>query len=42
MIKRFLQLIKIARKLASSGALDTINQLYKIMKELNIISLSLR
>ena len=30
MIKRFIQLIKIARKLASSGALDTINQLYKI------------
>ena len=30
MIKRLLQLIKIARKLASSGALDTINQLYKL------------
>tara|TARA_B100001057_G_scaffold165460_1_gene166019 strand:- start:2623 stop:4188 length:1566 start_codon:yes stop_codon:yes gene_type:complete len=30
MIKRFIQLIKIARKLASSGALDTINQLYKL------------
>ena len=30
MIKRFIQLIKISRKLASSGALDTINQLYKI------------
>ena len=30
MIKRFVQLIKIARKLASSGALDTINQLYKL------------
>ena len=30
MIKRFTQLIKIARKLASSGALDTINQLYKL------------
>ena len=30
MIKRLIQLIKIARKLASSGALDTINQLYKL------------
>ena len=30
MIKRFVHLIKIARKLASSGALDTINQLYKL------------
>ena len=30
MIKRFIQLIKIARKLASSGALETINQLYKL------------
>tara|TARA_A100001015_G_scaffold321551_1_gene452915 strand:+ start:3278 stop:4843 length:1566 start_codon:yes stop_codon:yes gene_type:complete len=30
MIKRFIQLIKIARKLAASGALDTINQIYKI------------
>ena len=30
MIKRITQLIKIARKLTSSGALDTINQLYKI------------
>ena len=30
MIKRFIQLIKIARKLSSSGALDTINQLYKL------------
>ncbi len=30
MIKRFVQLIKIARKLVSSGALDTINQLYKL------------
>ena len=30
MIKRLVQLIKIARKLASSGALDTINQLYKL------------
>ena len=29
MIKRFVQLIKIARKLVSSGALDTINQLDK-------------
>ena len=30
MIKRLIQLIKIARKLASSGALDTINQIYKL------------
>ena len=30
MIKRLSQLIKIARKLASSGALETINQLYKL------------
>ena len=30
MIKRLLQLMKIARKLASSGALETINQLYKL------------
>ncbi len=30
MIKRLIQLIKIARKLTSSGALDTINQLYKL------------
>ena len=30
MIKRLAQLIKIARKLGSSGALDTINQIYKI------------
>ena len=30
MIKRLVQLIKIARKLSSSGALDTINQLYKL------------
>ncbi len=30
MIKRLIQLIKIARKLASSGALDTINQLYQL------------
>tara|TARA_A100001015_G_scaffold321410_1_gene451997 strand:+ start:9 stop:1574 length:1566 start_codon:yes stop_codon:yes gene_type:complete len=29
-IKRLLQLTKIARKLASSGALDTINQLYQL------------
>ena len=36
MIKRFLQLIKIARKLASSGALDTINQLYKLPVTLKI------
>ena len=30
MIKRVIQLVKIARKLSSSGALDTINQIYKI------------
>ena len=30
MIKRLLQLMKIARKLATSGALETINQLYKL------------
>ena len=30
MIKKLLQLFKIARKLASSGALETINQLYKV------------
>ncbi len=30
MIKRIILLVKIARKLASSGALDTVNQLYKL------------
>ena len=30
MIKRVIQLVKIARKLSSSGALDTINQIYRI------------
>ena len=30
MVKRLVQLIKIARKLSSSGALETINQLYKL------------
>ena len=30
MIKRLIQLFKIARKLASSGAIETINQLYKL------------
>ena len=30
MIKRVIQLVKIARKLSSSCALDTINQIYKI------------
>ncbi len=30
MIKRLIQLFKIARRLASSGAIDTINQLYKL------------
>ena len=30
MISRLIQLFKIARKLASSGALDTIDQIYKI------------
>ncbi len=36
MIKRFIQLIKIARKLATSGAIDTINQLYKLPTILRI------
>ena len=36
MISRLIQLIKIARKLASSGALDTINQLYKLPLTLKI------
>ena len=36
MIKRLIQLIKIARKLASSGALDTINHLYKLPLVLRI------
>ena len=36
MIKRIFQLFKIARKLSSSGALDTINQLYKIPLSLKI------
>ena len=30
MIKRLIQLFKISRRLASSGAIDTINQLYKL------------
>ena len=45
MIKRFIQLIKIARKLASSGALETINQLYKlplILKVFDLISIGSR
>ena len=37
MIKRLLQLFRIARKLSSSGALDTINQLYKIPLFLKVI-----
>ena len=36
MIKRIIQLFKIARRLSSSGALDTINQLYKIPLQLKI------
>ena len=36
MIKRIIQLFKIARRLSSSGALDTINQLYKIPIQLKI------
>ena len=36
MFKRIIQLFKIARKLSSSGALDTINQLYKIPLQLKI------
>ena len=36
MIKRVILLFKIARKLASSGALDTINQLYKLPLVLKI------
>ena len=30
MFKRLYQLFRIARKLASSGALDTINEIYKV------------
>ena len=30
MIKRVIQLVKIARKLSSSGALDTIDQIYRM------------
>ena len=36
MIKRLILLVKIARKLASSGAIDTINQLYKLPLTLRI------
>ncbi len=36
MVKRLIQLIKIARKLASSGAIDTINKLYKLPTILKI------
>ena len=36
MIKRLILLVKIARKLASSGAIDTINQLYKLPLTLKI------
>ena len=36
MIKRFILLVKIARKFASSGAIDTINQLYKLPLTLRI------
>ena len=36
MIKRVFQLIRIARKLSSSGSLDTIDQLYKLPLTLKI------
>ena len=36
MIKRLILLVKIARKFASSGAIDTINQLYKLPLTLKI------
>ena len=36
MIKRLILLVKIARKFASSGAIDTINQLYKLPLSLKI------
>ena len=36
MFKRLFQLFKIARKLASSGALDTINQIYRVPLVLRI------
>tara|TARA_B100001057_G_scaffold362785_1_gene365396 strand:+ start:2728 stop:4293 length:1566 start_codon:yes stop_codon:yes gene_type:complete len=36
MIRRLLQLIRIARKLASSGAVDTVDQLYKLPLTLKI------
>ena len=36
MIKRLILLVKIARKFASSGAIDTINQLYKLPITLRI------
>ena len=36
MIKRLILLVKIARKFASSGAIDTINQLYKLPLTLRI------
>ena len=36
MIGRTIQLFKIARKLSSSGALETVNQLYKIPLSLKI------
>ena len=36
MIKRLILLVKISRKFASSGAIDTINQLYKLPLSLKI------
>ena len=36
MFNRIFQLFKIARKLSTSGAIDTINQLYKIPFIVNI------
>ena len=36
MIKRFFQLFKIARKLSTSGAIDTINQIHSLPLPINI------
>ena len=36
MFRRVYQLFKIARKLASSGAIDTVNQIYKIPTLVNL------
>ena len=37
MVKKLFQLFKIARKLAASGALDTINQIYKLPVSLKLL-----